>query len=80
MCRIRWTRLAGAGAGHAVRQNESRVSRRGTNQRSNPALPYAPETVTDYEIGAKSDWFERRLRVNLDAYHSDYKNIQRSCL
>src|SRR5882724_5607398 len=50
----------------------------GTNQRSNPALPYAPETVTDYEIGAKSDWFERRLRVNLAAYHSDYKNIQRS--
>jgi iron complex outermembrane recepter protein len=50
----------------------------GTNQRSDPALPYAPETVTDYEIGTKSDWFERRLRVNLDAYHSDYKNIQRS--
>jgi iron complex outermembrane receptor protein len=50
----------------------------GTNQRSDPALPYAPETVTDYEIGMKSDWFERRLRVNLDGYHSDYKNIQRS--
>src|SRR5260370_7227853 len=50
----------------------------GTIQRSSPALPYAPETVTDYEIGAKSDWFERRLRVNLAAYHSDYKNIQRS--
>jgi len=50
----------------------------GTNQRSDPALPYAPETVTDYEIGAKSDWFDRRLRVNLAAYHSNYKNIQRS--
>src|SRR5882762_6747285 len=50
----------------------------GTNQRSNPALPYAPETVTDYEIGAKSEWFERRLRINLAAYHSDYKDIQRS--
>jgi iron complex outermembrane receptor protein len=50
----------------------------GTNQRSNPALPYAPETVTDYEVGVKSDWFDRRLRGNLAAYHSDYKNIQRS--
>jgi iron complex outermembrane receptor protein len=50
----------------------------GTNQRSNPALPYAPETVTDYEIGAKSEWFERRLRINLAAYRSDYKDIQRS--
>jgi iron complex outermembrane recepter protein len=50
----------------------------GTNQRSNPALPYAPETVTDYEIGAKSEWFERRLRINLAIYHSDYKDIQRT--
>src|SRR5882757_7668394 len=50
----------------------------GTNQRSNPALPYAPETVTDYEIGAKSEWFERRLRINLAAYHSNYKDIQRT--
>jgi iron complex outermembrane receptor protein len=50
----------------------------GTNQRSNPALPYAPETVTDYEIGAKSEWFEQRLRANLAVYHSNYKDIQRT--
>jgi iron complex outermembrane receptor protein len=50
----------------------------GTNQRSNPALPYAPETVTDYEIGAKSEWFEQKLRVNLALYHSNYKDIQRT--
>ena len=50
----------------------------GTNQRSNPALPYAPETVTDYEIGAKSEWFEQRLRANLALYHSNYKVIQRT--
>jgi iron complex outermembrane recepter protein len=50
----------------------------GTNQRSNPALPYAPETVTDYEIGAKSEWLDHRLRINLATYHSDYKDIQRS--
>jgi iron complex outermembrane recepter protein len=50
----------------------------GTNQRSNPALPYAPETVTDYEIGAKSEWFDQRLRANLALYHSNYKDIQRT--
>jgi iron complex outermembrane receptor protein len=50
----------------------------GTNQRSNPALPYAPETVTDYEIGAKSEWFEQRLRANLALYHSNYKDIPRT--
>jgi len=47
-------------------------------QRSNPALPYAPETVTDYEIGAKSDGSSAALRINLAAYRSDYKDIQRS--
>jgi iron complex outermembrane receptor protein len=50
----------------------------GTNQRSNPALPYAPETVTDYEVGAKSEWFDQRLRANLALYHSNYKDIQRT--
>jgi iron complex outermembrane receptor protein len=50
----------------------------GTNQRSNPALDYQPETVTDYEIGAKTDWLDRRLRANVAVYHSNYKNIQRS--
>jgi iron complex outermembrane receptor protein len=50
----------------------------GTNQRSDPALDFAPEIVTDYEIGAKTDWFDRRLRANLALYHSNYKDIQRS--
>lgn len=50
----------------------------GTNQRSNPALDYQPETVTDYEVGAKTDWLDRRLRANVALYHSNYKNIQRS--
>lgn len=32
--------------------------------------PFKPETVTDYELGLKSDLFDRRLRVNLTYYHS----------
>lgn len=32
--------------------------------------PFKPETVTDYELGLKSEWFDRRLRVNLTFYHS----------
>jgi iron complex outermembrane receptor protein len=50
----------------------------GTNQRSNPALPFAPEIVKDYEVGAKSDWLDRRLRVNVAVYRSEYSEIQRS--
>jgi iron complex outermembrane recepter protein len=47
---------------------------------TNAALfnPYEPESVTDYEVGLKSELFDRRLRVNVAAFYSDYKNIQRN--
>jgi iron complex outermembrane receptor protein len=37
---------------------------------------FAPETLTAYEVGAKSEWLDRRLRVNLSAFISEYKDIQ----
>lgn len=42
--------------------------------------PFAPESVNDYEIGIKSDWFEHTLRINLDYYYDDYKNLQKTFL
>ncbi|HET9630606.1 MAG TPA: TonB-dependent receptor [Novosphingobium sp.] len=33
-------------------------------------LPFAPETVYSYEGGLKSEFFDRRLRVNLAAYYT----------
>ncbi len=41
---------------------------------------FAPELVTDYEIGEKADLLDHRVRINMAAYHSDYTNIQRSVL
>lgn len=41
---------------------------------------FAPETVTDYEVGLKTDLLDRRVRFDFAAYLSDYKNIQRSIL
>lgn len=38
--------------------------------------PYAPETTTSYEVGAKTEWLDRRLRLNLAVYYTDYKDIQ----
>src|SRR5690606_20412904 len=38
---------------------------------------FRPETATDYELGLKSDWFDRRLRINAAAYYIDYKDVQR---
>ncbi|MBW2369568.1 MAG: TonB-dependent receptor [Deltaproteobacteria bacterium] len=37
-----------------------------------------PEFIWSYEIGLKSDWFDRRLRANLTAFWSDYTDIQES--
>jgi iron complex outermembrane receptor protein len=35
-----------------------------------------PEDVNAYEVGIKSDWLDRKLRLNLTAFYSDYKDIQ----
>ncbi|HEX8030184.1 MAG TPA: TonB-dependent receptor, partial [Vicinamibacterales bacterium] len=32
------------------------------------------ETSNSYEIGFKSSWLDRRLRLNVTAYHQDFKN------
>lgn len=35
-----------------------------------------PEEPEQYEIGVRSQWFERRLTMNLTAFHIDNKNFQ----
>src|SRR3546814_12467390 len=37
---------------------------------------YNPEIVDAYEVGLKSDLFDRRLRLNVAAFYYDYKAIQ----
>jgi iron complex outermembrane receptor protein len=41
---------------------------------------FKPELVTDVEIGLKADWrlFGAAARTNIDAFHTDYQDIQRS--
>ena len=43
-------------------------------------VPFEPETLTSYEVGLKTDLFDRMLRLNLAAFYSDYKNIQMTLL
>jgi iron complex outermembrane receptor protein len=45
---------------------------------SQAGLTFQPERVTDYEVGSKLDLLDRRLRVNLAAFYSDYTDIQRN--
>lgn len=40
--------------------------------------PFDPETVDSYEIGLKSDFFDRKLLLNLSAFIADYKDLQQN--
>lgn len=37
---------------------------------------FDPEEATNYELGAKLDLFDRRLRINSSAFYVDYKDLQ----
>ncbi len=39
-------------------------------------LPFAPETLTAYEVGFKTDLLDRRLRFNVSAFLNKYADIQ----
>jgi len=38
--------------------------------------PFDPEEATLYEIGAKTEWFDNRLRLNLAIFRTDYTDLQ----
>lgn len=51
----------------------------GFNGRANnpgEEAPYDPETVTSYEAGFKSDWWDGRLRANFAVFYNDYRDFQ----
>jgi iron complex outermembrane receptor protein len=50
------------------------------NTTSAADAPFQSEKVDAYEIGLKSDLFDRRLRFNIAAFHYDYSNLQLSVL
>jgi iron complex outermembrane recepter protein len=37
---------------------------------------FNPETIWSYEVGAKTEWFDRKLRANLTGFLYDYSNLQ----
>ncbi len=38
--------------------------------------PYRDENVNAYEVGAKTEFFDHRLRANFSAFYYDYKDLQ----
>lgn len=45
-----------------------------------PPVGFTPETVTDYEAGAKIDLLDRRVRLNLAAFNSNVDDVQRNVI
>lgn len=39
-------------------------------------VPYDPEFAWNYEVGLKSEWLDRRVRVNLAAFYTDFTDLQ----
>lgn len=39
------------------------------------ATPHVPETITSYEVGFKSDFWDRRVRLNVAGFYFDYNDI-----
>jgi iron complex outermembrane receptor protein len=48
----------------------------GANSRSQNYDEFGPEKVSIFEIGLKSEFFDRHVRLNVDAYAGTYKDIQ----
>lgn len=43
---------------------------------ANLLLPFGPETIWNYEAGFKSEWLDRRLRLNVTAFYLENKDLQ----
>ena len=48
----------------------------GANDRSQTFTAFGPESVKSYEIGAKTEWFGNRVRLNLAGYIMDRNGTQ----
>src|SRR5262249_39235436 len=48
----------------------------GANDRSQPFTAFGPEKVKSYEIGAKTEWLDHRVRLNVAGYIMDRDGTQ----
>ena len=45
-------------------------------ERARQLQPIRPETVTSYEVGLKSEFFDKKVTLNLAAFYNNYRNQQ----
>jgi outer membrane receptor protein involved in Fe transport len=61
---------------HMIYATYSTGFRPGGINRKSAVGAYRPDTLTNYEIGLKTSWFGRRLRLNAAFFIEDWKDIQ----
>jgi iron complex outermembrane recepter protein len=42
--------------------------------------PVKPDKLTNYEVGAKADWWERKVSIDASVYYIDWQDIQQTLL
>jgi iron complex outermembrane recepter protein len=50
--------------------------RPGGNNRRPDVIPFKADTLSNYEIGWKTTWLDRRLRINGAAFYEQWKDVQ----
>ncbi|MDE2434921.1 MAG: TonB-dependent receptor [Sphingomonadales bacterium] len=50
--------------------------RPGGNNRRPGVNPYTPDTLDNFELGWKTSWLDRKLRINGAVYYERWKNLQ----
>jgi iron complex outermembrane receptor protein len=48
----------------------------GANSRSLTYRAFGPESISEFEVGAKTEFLDHHVRLNLAAYTGKYKNVQ----
>lgn len=60
----------------ATAQRGYRAGGAGLNQQRAQAYTYDPEYTWNYELALRSQWFDRRLTLNANAYYIDWRDQQ----
>jgi iron complex outermembrane recepter protein len=50
--------------------------RPGGNNRRPGILPFTSDTLSNYELGWKTSWLDRKLRINGAVFYEEWKNLQ----
>ena len=61
---------------HMIYATYSTGYRPGGPNRISTVVPYKPDTLTNYEIGAKTSWFNHKLTLNVAVYDEEWKALQ----